>query len=60
MAALSAEIAIRCELAHVEFVVEHVRASLNCEADALSRLATGAQIPEALRSATRIVPAKRE
>eukprot|EP00971_Amphidinium_carterae_P247902 4922704-Amphidinium_carterae.1 len=57
MAALSAAIAIRCEQAHVEFTVEHVR--LNCEADALSRLAIGAVVPEALKAATRIAPAIR-
>eukprot|EP00971_Amphidinium_carterae_P138480 2743931-Amphidinium_carterae.1 len=60
MAALSAEIAIRCEQAHVEFTAEHVRSNLNCEADALSSMNKVLSVPLTLKSFrfTRLPPAR--
>ena len=53
MNAIAAEIALRLESAMVNMATEHYRGTLNFECDALSRLATGAVIPERLMQVPR-------
>jgi hypothetical protein len=59
MNALCAEIALRCEEAQVHLREELVRGALNFEADTLSRLSEGVDIPERLLGVALIIQKSR-
>ena len=59
MNARCAEVALRCESAQIDLREEHLRGAFNFQADALSRLSGGADVPERLSGVIRFVPKQR-
>jgi hypothetical protein len=59
MNALCAEIALRCESLQLDLREEHLRGAFNFEADALSRLSEGADVPDRLKGVSRFTPKPR-